>query len=297
MKRINLIILCASALLQVSCKGGSQWVNLIDEGLTQWRPYQSYTGEFRQGRRPTDENGNVIQPVGYDKNLNDQWTVVEMDGEPVIRNSGEYYGCLSTLSEYSNYHFRMKFMFGTDKYEPRLNRTRDSGLQYHAIGECGVRDPYFSWMTCHEIQLMESGTNEGEPGDYHSNAGANVEALSEGPVQGGFGKYVASLEGNGQWNKICAHGTWSYCAAEDKASPAGEWTQLDLYCFEDKAIHVINGNVVMVIRNSQYWDGEKDAPLTAGKISLQAEAAEIFYKDLQIQPIKALPKEYAKYYE
>jgi hypothetical protein len=297
MKRFSAIILSAVAYFAASCSGDGGWTYLIDKDLSNFRPYQSYTGEFSQGRRPVDEEGNVRQPVGYDVNLNDQWTVIEQDGELVIRNSGEYYGCLSTLEEYSDYHFSMQFMFGKDKYEPRLNRTRDSGLQYHAVGECGVRDPYFSWMTCHEIQLMESGTNEGEPGDYHSNAGANVEALSEGPVQGGFGKYVAKLDGTGTWNPICRHGTWAYCAAEDKASPAGQWTQLDLYCFGDKAVHVINGNVVMVLRKSQYWDGEKDVPLTKGKISLQSEAAEIFYKGLKIQPIKALPKEFEKYYE
>lgn len=295
MKRLTFATGIAILLMAMSCSSHSDWTDLIDKDLSLWRPYQSYTGNFRQGRRPVDADGQVIKPVGYDVNLNDQWTVIEEDGDLVIRNSGEYYGCLATTQEFSNYHLQMQYRFGVAKYEPRADRTRDSGLQYHAIGECGVRDPYFSWMTCNELQLMESGTIEGEPGDYHSNAGATVDALCSGPVEGFFGKYVADPEG--EWHAICPHGSWSYCAAEDFGSPYGEWTQLDLICFEDKVLHIVNGHLVMILRNSRYWNGEAEVPLTSGKIALQSEAAEIFYKNIRIRPIGSLPEEYSKYYE
>ena len=294
MKRLTFATGIAILLMAMSCSSHSDWTDLIDKDLSLWRPYQSYTGDFRQGRRPVDADGQVIKPVGYDVNLNDQWTVIEEDGDLVIRNSGEYYGCLATTQEFSNYHLQMQYRFGVAKYEPRADRTRDSGLQYHAIGECGVRDPYFSWMTCNELQLMESGTVEGEPGDYHSNAGATVDALCSGPVEGFFGKYVADPEG--EWHAICPHGSWSYCAAEDFGSPYGEWTQLDLICFEDKVLHIVNGHLVMILRNSRYWNGEEEVPLTSGKIALQSEAAEVYYKDVMIRKIKELPEELMRHF-
>jgi hypothetical protein len=38
-------------------------------------------------------------------------------------------------------------------------------------------------------------------------------------------------------------------------------------------------------------------PMTKGKIQLQSEAAEVYYTDIQIQPIDTLPQEYAHLFE
>ncbi len=39
-------------------------------------------------------------------------------------------------------------------------------------------------------------------------------------------------------------------------------------------------------------DGATPQPLTSGQISLQTEGAEVFYRDIMIQPITAVPAEY-----
>ncbi|MEQ8572740.1 DUF1080 domain-containing protein [Fulvivirga sp.] len=78
--------------------------------------------------------------------------------------------------------------------------------------------------------------------------------------------------------------------------PHGEWNTLELICFDDKSIHIVNGEVVMILQNSRYvQDGEKIA-LTKGKIQLQSEAAEVFYKDIEIRKLATLPAEYVQYY-
>ena len=53
----------------------------------------------------------------------------------------------------------------------------------------------------------------------------------------------------------------------------------------------------MILKNSGYIDGGTEVPLQKGKIQIQCEAAEVFYKDIEIQDLKSLPAEYAKYYE
>ena len=64
---------------------------------------------------------------------------VRMDGkQPVLRVSGEYYGCLVTKEDFSNYHFRVQFKWGDKKWEPRLNELKDSGILYHTSGPYGV---------------------------------------------------------------------------------------------------------------------------------------------------------------
>lgn len=58
----------------------------------------------------------------------------------------------------------------------------------------------------------------------------------------------------------------------------------------------MNGTVVLVLENSAWWDGEKDIPLTEGRIQLQSEAAEVYYKDVMIRKIKELPEELMRHF-
>ena len=53
----------------------------------------------------------------------------------------------------------------------------------------------------------------------------------------------------------------------------------------------------MALANSRYQDGDSVKPLIAGKLQIQSEAAEVFYKDLEIRPIPAMPAEYAGYFK
>jgi hypothetical protein len=47
----------------------------------------------------------------------------------------------------------------------------------------------------------------------------------------------------------------------------------------------------MRIYNAHYIKNGKEVPLTKGKIQLQSEGAEIFYKNIIIEPITAIPTE------
>ena len=52
----------------------------------------------------------------------------------------------------------------------------------------------------------------------------------------------------------------------------------------------------MILQNSRYVEDGKKIPMTKGKIQLQSEAAEVFYKNIKIKNLKTLPKEYQQYY-
>ena len=49
----------------------------------------------------------------------------------------------------------------------------------------------------------------------------------------------------------------------------------------------------MRLRNAQRVDGAEPAPFTSGQISLQTEGAEVYYRNVEIQPIKEIPAEFA----
>ena len=272
----------------VSCTSeNGEWENLLDEQLSKWEIYQSYklTDNYN-GQQPMDEEGNLIEPIGYNKNVGDVFTVSLAYNEPVLRISGEIYGCVFTKREFENYHLTMKVKWGNKKWEPRLDKLKDSGLLYHSIGECG-KDYWRSWMLSQEYQIME-----GHMGDHwgFSNTAIDIRAfIPEGIMN--------AVAGEGQPFLPVGAGTGldGFCLRNaDYESPEGEWTTLELICLGDKSIRIVNGHVVMVLRNSRYVSDGESTPLTRGKIQLQSEAAEVFFRDIRIKSINEIPEEYSE---
>jgi len=79
--------------------------------------------------------------------------------------------------------------------------------------------------------------------------------------------------------------------------PNGQWNELELINVDGKSVHLVNGHVVLAMNNSAYVANGQRQPLTHGKIQLQSEAAEVFYKSIMIKPLAALPAQYAAYFK
>ena len=77
----------------------------------------------------------------------------------------------------------------------------------------------------------------------------------------------------------------------------GFWNTIELVCFEDRCVHIVNGKVVMALKNARYKDGDKVVPMMDGKLQIQSEAAEVFYRDLQIREIPKMPREYEELFK
>jgi hypothetical protein len=52
----------------------------------------------------------------------------------------------------------------------------------------------------------------------------------------------------------------------------------------------------MILQNSRIIRNGQAEPLTKGKIQLQSEAAEVFFKDITISSLSELPGEYNHYF-
>ena len=273
-----------------SCQTDNQWRTLLDKDLSQWDMYLSYKhSNDYNGEQPTDDEGNPIEPIGYNKNLNQVFSVAQKDGEPILRVSGEYYGCIFTKDTFRNYHLTLKVKWGHKKWAPRKDKLMDSGVLYHSQGKCGV-DYWRSWMLAQEFQIME-----GHMGDYWAIANSAIDVRAfpqEGMMNSaaGHSEPFISLGGNSGRDAYCIR-------SANYESQAGEWTTLDLICFNGRSLHIVNGQVVMVLKNSRVVTDEGSQPLESGKIQIQSEAAEVFFKDIRIKPIETLPSEYAKYFK
>ena len=71
----------------------------------------------------------------------------------------------------------------------------------------------------------------------------------------------------------------------DPEHPSGKWNTKELICFGDTAIHIVNEVVVMVSYQPRKLSETGEIPLKKGKIQLQSEGAELFYKDVQMKSI------------
>jgi hypothetical protein len=290
MKRVFLLPLLTAALSFVSC-GGSvpQWEQLFNgKDFTGW---ELYLGIPHKSVDVPDMERNAdsvyTQPLGTGNDPLGVFTVVEIDGAPAIRVSGQIYGSLATVREYGNFHLRLEAKWGELKWAPREELPRNSGLLYHGTGEFGAG--LGVWKKSHECQVME---------DRFVDSYRMVDTFCD--ITAAFdsetGKYVFDPSAS----TVCfGHGELAPAGPVCGKNPmnekqTGEWNKIELLCCEGTGIHVINGKVNMIITNSHLIENGKEIPLTKGVIQLQSEGAEIFYRNIEIRPVNKIPDEYLK---
>ncbi len=210
--------------------------------------------------------------------------VTKEDGKPALRISGTHFGGISTTDEFRNYHLRLEFKWGMLKSNPRKDKKRDSGLLYHAVGSHGA--DYGFWMRSQEFQIQE-----GDCGDYWGVAGGIMDVPAEGSEREKYvytpnAKLLTFSETSPQYRRCNKN--------PDAEKPIGEWNSVELYCLGDTAVHIMNGKTVMVLYHSRQADNGKETPLKEGKIQLQSEGAEIFYRAIQLAPISSIPEKILK---
>lgn len=279
----KIITLCSLVLASSACsnitsnKDSASWQYLLDSKLSLWEkwngvPHISVKG-LPAGTYQADNlnvGGDPSNAMGLNNDVKNVFKMIEQEGEPVLHISGEIYGGLTTKAEFENYHLSLQVKWGDKKWAPRLNAKRDSGLLYHCKGDHGAF--WKVWKACQELQIQET-----DFGDYIPLAGPTGK-ISSKTKEGRF-KYHP----DGQFKRLVTGYTDAYLEP-DKAH--GEWNTVELYVYNDDAVFVINGEVVMVVEESRDKKGDL---LTSGQIQLQSEGAELYYKDIKIRDISSIP--------
>lgn len=260
-----------------------RWQPLLDERLSQWDVYLSYRGDqimdVLQGRAP------ALRPVGLNPARQSVFTVQLEDGKPVLRISGEIYGCIATRRSFSDYHLRAKYKWGTKVWEPRLTEPRDSGILYHSRGEFGV-DYWKSWAQAHEMNVMERNT-----GEYWTIADVaiDIRAAPKKPEEA-----APRWDPAAAWMEFKSPNNHALAGSDEERPDA--WNEIELLCHQDRCVHVVNGKVVMALRNAR-TAGAASKPMTGGRLQIQSEAAEVFFRDIEIRALTRWPPAYARYFE
>lgn len=250
------------------------WQNLFnDKDLTGW---DTYLGPQFPA---VGDDRKSMKPIGLNIDPKQTFTVVTEGGEKAIRISGEHFGGISTVAEYQNYHFQVQFKWGKLKWHPREKSKMDSGILYHANGEHGADNGF--WMQGQEFQVQE-----GDCADYWGCADATMDIPTKKVNDSTYiFDPLSMLHTFKDKTPIGRHAIRS----ENAEKPTGEWNTLDLYCVGDTAVHLVNGKVVMVLYNSKHPVNGKMEALTKGKIQLQSEGSEVFYRRIRLLSINTIP--------
>lgn len=262
--------------------GDPAWRPLFNgKDLSGWETYLGVpllTSEVPGAKR--DDKGNYLQVLGVNNDPLKCFSVVDVDGKPAIRLSGEGFGTLATLESFSSFHLRFQFKWGQKKWLPGSEKKpRGSGLLYHGHGNHGDGDEGKRWMHHQQFQIQE-----GNCGDYVAVGDTACEIAARKVDEKKFVydpaaaplPFSAKTPNQNRCSKSTLHENDS-------------WNTLELICVGDKAVQIVNGHVVLELARSRKAVGDGYEPLTSGKLLLQMEGAEIFFREIEIRPVTEIP--------
>lgn len=262
----------------------NEWISLWNgNDFSGWHTYLGTPYQIE-----TDSSGNSIEPFGVDNDPLEVISIANEDGSNAIRISGVAWGMIYTEQDYSDYHLKLKVKWGDDRHPPREAERRDSGLLYHGFGAPGSA---YNWMSSQELQIQE-----GDIGDYWPVGDVKIDIPSV-PKDSTYyiyeeagdlrTYYFADILETAVDDSLSKRRVFKSFDAE---RPHGEWNEVELIAYGDSSIHIVNGKVVMRLYNSRTMTDKRT--LNAGKIILQSEGAEVFYKDIYLKSIHEIPVKY-----
>jgi len=233
-----------------------------------------------------EANGRYSELIGKNRDPLKVFNVVTVDGQPAIYITGQGFGVMTTQESFTNCHVRVQIKWGERKWGSKLHSPRDCGLLYYVHSEGGF--DHETWPRSIEFQIQEH-----DMGDLYA-LGSQITVKARPETVNGRKLYLYDPAGLPTlFRQVPPIG--NRCVKlGDPEKPNGEWNTLDLYCLNGDSVHVVNGVVVMRLTHAERLDGGTPAPLTGGKISLQTEGAEVYYRNVAVEPITALPPEYAE---
>jgi hypothetical protein len=202
----------------------------------------------------------------------------------MLHVSGEDNGYLATDKEYKDYHLIVEYKWGKKIYGSR-KYVRNSGILFHAVGpDGGAR----RWMTSFECQLAQ-----GCVGDFIVIRGKDKNGkvipatitcetvlAQDGKTRWKKGGKPTKYSGKQFW--------WSKHdpdykelidtrGKDDVESKLGDWTRVECICDGKRITIIVNGTTV---------NEAIDSSPSAGKILLQSEGYEIYFRKFELHPLK-----------
>jgi hypothetical protein len=225
----------------------------------------------------------------------------------MIRISGDGFGYLGTTPAYRDYRLVVEVKWGTRNFRTREGMARDSGIFLHSVGpegnsyDCGWGSSQSNtgspisggaYKAAVECQVMEGGFGDvilihGRYADGRDVPVRTAASVRERRVAADYAKYqfdpqgevqvlrhaaVAWIDKDAAWNDVPG-----FRGRRDRESPHGEWTRIECVCAGDRITIFVNGERV---------NEAQDVFPAAGRILLQCEGSEVFFRKVELHPLK-----------
>jgi hypothetical protein len=247
--------------------GADGWVSLLNgRNLDGW-----YSMLQKSGKDVAQKKGIVVM----------EQEMLHIMGNEVTGEPAEP-GYFATNQEFENVHIRAEYKWGVKRFAPRSETKRDNGILYGLVGEDKV------WPRCIECQI-----EEGDVGDYFLVDG--VRAIQARHDNGLFGQGLTS---NGWGSTAAAPGTNPGEAPPEPTTGRkikdgnfenlDDWNVVEVIWQGDRSAHIVNGRTVNVVSMLQQPDPRnpgKFIPLTRGKIAIEIEFAEIWFRRIEVRAL------------
>ncbi len=218
--------------------------------------YQDYVFVIRNVKPLTEQEEWAVLLNGKDLN---GWDIflqkIGLNNDPEhnfsvedgsVHVRGKDLGYIRTKKSFTNYHFKVEFKWGEKRWPPREGAKRDAGICYNIPDN----EPDSIWPRSIECQIQE-----GDVGDFWLLSGSTIEV-------------------DGQTNIPSNH--TRVIKKKDAEKPTGEWNTVEVISCNGRCIQVVNGVVVN--------EGE-NASVKNGRILLQSEYSEVYYRNAEIRKL------------
>jgi len=198
-----------------------------------------------------------IKPLFNGKNLDGWYTFLNTKGrnnDPekiflvengLLHISGKEFGYIATDKTYKNFLLVVEFKWGVKKYPPREADSvkRDNGICYYF--PANEKDTV--WPKSIECQIQE-----GDTGDFWMIDSTTVKIDG---VRTKADAYTRAVK------------------KRDAEKPTGQWNRVEIRVDKGKISYLVNGTLV---------NEAEDPSESEGKILIQSEGAEIYYRKIEI---------------
>ena len=197
------------------------------------------------------------KPLFNGRDLNGWYTFLDTKGKNydpekvfsiengLLHISGKEFGYIATEKTYGNFKLVAEFKWGVKKYPPREADSvkRDNGICFYFPAQ----EKDIVWPKSIECQIQE-----GDVGDFWLIDSTSIKIDGQRTKPANYTRAVKKIDGE---------------------NPNGQWNRVEIIADKGKITYIVNGKIV----NEGVDPSEKE-----GKILIQSEGAEIFYRKIEI---------------
>lgn len=219
---------------------------------------------------------------GYDDPDGVFGVAADVDGAPAIRVSGQHWGGLITRRNFRDYRLVLEFRWGEKTWS---ERARNSGVLFHCQGPDGnhTADLKCPWLSSVEYEIQEGRTGavilvpgfrrDGSPVTPRITMRTRQDAIWDPageprPFEGGF---LFQSTYDRDWKDVRG-----FRGQNDPDRAVGEWNRVEYVARGGDIAYFLNGRKILAATAGSF---------TEGRIMLQSEWAEIFFRLVELHPL------------